>query len=179
MHKCLGYLLISFSGKALVSIQRQTAYQKHHGRQGSSHLCILPAALITEALDVVPEGSTLFQQALAGPDVLDETGLDAWDSGPPYATGPPSNSAREVEHTRRLTEVMHGRRARMLRDNPWGGDMNAWRLRVEEIVEQWRIAEVFLTSYDDGHRELVMARLWKQWLARVAYHYNQKLRHVK
>lgn len=166
-----------YSGKAMLSLQRHTAYRKHHGRQGSSPIH-LPAALITEALQELPEGTYLFRQALGDTEALDETGLDIWDDGPPYTTGPPSDSTCEVEHTQRLIEVMHGRCMRMLRNNP-GGDEGTWQERVKEIVEEWQIGDTFMLSYHDGHRELLMAKLWKQWLARTVYYYVQKLKHHK
>ena len=73
---------------------------------------------------------------------MDETGLDAWDIGPPYATGPPSNSLHEIAHTERMKEVVHGRRIRLQREQE-----TEWRCQPLEIlnvllqatVDEWEI----------------------------------------
>ncbi|GLB44087.1 hypothetical protein LshimejAT787_1600170 [Lyophyllum shimeji] len=75
-----------------------------------------PAELVTMALLPMPEASSFFQQASRSADLLDETGLKIWDAGPPYLSGPSSDTLRELEFIRRLEEVMHGRRTRLLRE---------------------------------------------------------------
>jgi hypothetical protein len=146
---------MSYSGKATSSGQHQTAYWTRRGCQGSSHSHHLPAVLITEALQELPEGTYLFQQALNNADALDESGLDIFDSGPPYPTGPPSESPHKVKHTKRLVKVMHGRYMRMLRNDP-EGNKGIWEEKANDAVEQWWIGDIFLASYIDGHCKLVM-----------------------
>ncbi|KAF9457043.1 hypothetical protein BDZ94DRAFT_1326559 [Collybia nuda] len=99
-------------GKALIRAQRQTLYRKAHGRQGSSTSTsshYLPRNLLAAATTPLPETSHLFRQALRSTQLLDETGLDLWDTGPPYPTGTPSDTPHELRFTGRLEEVMHGR----------------------------------------------------------------------
>lgn len=129
--------------------------------------------LITEATRGLPD-SYLFCQAAHRADLLDETGLDIWDSGPPYPDGPPSDSPRELMHTTRLVEVMHGRNARRLCEIGEGVGEDVEQL-LNNLLEEWRIANIFMESYEAGHREVTMASLWKEWVARQAYHYFEKL----
>jgi hypothetical protein len=107
--------LAGYSTKELIAIQRRIAYKKFHGCQGTSKPATQPPApdspqdLVAEALQLeLPVTSALFQDAARSADLLDETGLDSWDLGPPYVTGPPLESNGELEYTRRLQCVMHG-----------------------------------------------------------------------
>ncbi|KAF9469488.1 hypothetical protein BDZ94DRAFT_1242505 [Collybia nuda] len=109
--------------------------------------------------------------------LLDETGLDMWDTGPPYPTGPPSSTPQELVHTKRLAEVMHGRWVRMQREREAaeaGISRQVLRERSEMALEAWHVATAFMELYDDGHRELTMAQLWLQWLARETYEYHSR-----
>jgi hypothetical protein len=167
-----------YSSKELIAIQRRTAYKKVHGRQGTSKPTIRtpapdpPQDLVAEALQLeLPTTSALFQDAAQSADLLDETGLDSWDLGPPYVTGPPSESNGELEYTRRLQCVMHGRRLRMLREAEY-----SWRRVSTEVLEEmlddtivrWETGRLFVAHYRDGHRECTMAKLWLQLVAQEA-----------
>lgn len=92
---------ISTSSKVLISKQRYNAYWRMHGRQGSSqqNQTRLPRDLIALALQELPIYSKFFRDASNSADLLDETGMDEWDGGPPYVTGPPSDTTREVLYT--------------------------------------------------------------------------------
>ncbi|KAF9461343.1 hypothetical protein BDZ94DRAFT_1310616 [Collybia nuda] len=86
-------------GKALIRAQWQTLYCKVHGRQGSTTRPIsqcLPRNLLAAATAPLPKTSHLFHQALRSMQLLDETGLDLWDTGPPYPTGTPSDTPHEL-----------------------------------------------------------------------------------
>lgn len=48
------------------------------------------------------------------------------------------------------------------------------RERGDAALEAWRTANAFMEYYDDGHRELTMARLWVQWLAREVSEYQSR-----
>ncbi|GLB38032.1 hypothetical protein LshimejAT787_0410830 [Lyophyllum shimeji] len=134
-----------------------------------------PAELVTMALLPMPEASSFFQQASRSADLLDETGLDIWDAGPPYLSGPPSDTLHELEFTRRLEEVMHGWRTRLLRECEVTRASLPPSVVQEALVQavgEWKIGSAFMDYYagfEEGHREREMARVWVQWLAREAY----------
>jgi hypothetical protein len=168
------------SSKTLISIQRHAAYWRTHGRQGSSQqTCLnLPKDLVALALQELPIHSTFFRDASKSAQMLDETGLDDWDSGPPYATGPPSDTPREVQFTERLKEVVHGRRVRLQKD-----EEVVWqRLTASDLtvllhaaIDEWEIGYQFLAEYEDGDRERALAEVWLQWVARRAYHLHSEI----
>lgn len=177
----------SHSHKERSKNYRQAAYRKAHGRQGStpstrgtSRIYTLPLALLAQAQMELPAEATLFQEAAKGADKLDESGLDEWDAGPPYATGMKTDTLVEMRFTLRLVEVMHGRRTRMARER-WARWLEIPDFDFEQsfynAVQNWEEANTFVESYLDGHRERVMAGLWLQWLAREAHslytHLNQ------
>jgi hypothetical protein len=126
-------------------------------------------------LEPLPEASALFREASESAENLDETGLEIWDTGPPYPLGPSSDSQKEKDFTERLVEVMHGRRLRIQREQcaqrPTAG-IEVLMEDLEHTVTEWDLGRRFMEVYDDGHRELAMARLWRQWLAREAYRIN-------
>lgn len=184
----------------MLTTQRFNAYWRQHGRQGTSSdqhaplpvapsppytaspLLLLPPALLAEATLPLPETSFLFREAARSADALDETGLDSWDDGPPYALGPPSNSTSEMHHTQCLEQVMHGRFTRMRRE----GQNRQEQLSREQLEEElesavrcWDEGRAFIEQYEDGHRELAMARLWRQWLARDAHFLYLKLTSIQ
>jgi hypothetical protein len=112
--------------------------------------------------------------------MLDETGLDDWDGGPPYVTGPPSDTPREVQFTERMKEVVHGRRVRLQKD-----EEVVWQqLAVSDLtvllyaaIDEWEVGRRFVTEYEDGHRECAMAEVWLQWVARRAYDLHSEISH--
>jgi hypothetical protein len=123
------------------------------------------------------EGSHLFRQATQSTQLLDETGLELWDTGPPYPAGAPSSTPREIVHTKRLVEVMHGRRVRMQGAHEVeeaGMSQQVLKDRSEAALEEWRVAVTFMESYNNSHCELAMARLWLQWLAWEALNYHRR-----
>ncbi|KAF8224140.1 hypothetical protein L208DRAFT_1205712, partial [Tricholoma matsutake] len=81
----------------------------------SPRLPVIPEALISVALQQLPTELALFRNAAKSADLLDETGLDDWDTGPPYITGPPSDTSGEQAFTQCLIEVMHGHHLQMQR----------------------------------------------------------------
>ena len=170
-----------YSAKELIAIQRRIAYKKAHSRQGTCTSSVatvqssapdLPQALVAEALQLeLPVASTLFQDAAKSADLLDETGLDIWDLGPPYITGPPSESIGELEYTRRLQHVMHGRRLRMLREAEYAWQQVGTEVLTEMLdnaITRWEVGRCFVAQYEDGHRECAMAKLWLQWVVQEA-----------
>jgi hypothetical protein len=103
---------------------------------------------------------------------LDESGLDEWDGGPPYVTGPPSDTPQEIRFTERLTEVVHGRRVRLQKEADLGWQqlpLSDLKILLDVAVDEWEVGRQFVSEYKDGHRERVMATLWLQWVARRAY----------
>lgn len=153
---------------------RHNAYWRARGRQGSTPSS-LPPALLEHALLKLPINAPLFGEASKGADRLDETGLEMWDIGPPYATPDAlSDTEGEIRYTERLVEVMHGRHVRMARE-VWAdrqSDRNYnFQLALAHAVEEWEAGYIFVDKYmeADSHRERVMANLWLQWLARDAY----------
>lgn len=190
--------------RATVKAQRYAAYWSKFGRQGSStshcrpsphipiDLCIhttlpvpethsvkvqnLPARLMTMAMFDLPVESTLFQDAAKSADLLDETGLEIWDTGPPYPLAAASDSIREIHHTQRLVEVMHGRYTRMEREI-FKGNRIALHKAYDHLLEDWEVGDMFTEiRLEEGHREQVMAKLWLQWRARMAYNLYSRLR---
>ena len=163
-----------------MSTQRYVAYWRTHGRQGSLPLTPqrLPKDLIVLAIRELPIHSTFFQAASKSAQLLDETGLNEWDGGPPYVTGSPSDTPQEVRFTERLKEVVHGRRVRLQKEDEvfWQQlSVSDLRVQLDAAVDEWEIGRRFLTGYRDGHRECVMAELWLQWVARRAYNIHSEL----
>jgi hypothetical protein len=169
------------SSKALISAQRCVAYWQTRGRQGSTRLR-LPKNLVALAIQELPIHSHLFRAASESEQLLDETGLDDWNGGPPYVTGPPSDTPREVQFTERMKEVVHGRRVRLQNEEEeiWQRSSTSdLRRLLEAAVEEWKIGCQFLTEYEDGHREGVMAELWLQWVARRAYGLHSEISYYR
>lgn len=166
--------------KELSKGYRHNAYWKAHGRQGSTPSS-LPPALLKQALQALPINAPLFSEASKDADRLDETGLEVWDTGPPYATPSDvlSETEGEIKHTERLVEVMHGRYVRMARE-VWADRQSKpnydFQLALAHAVEEWEIGRIFVEEDTNGHREHAMAKVWLQWLAREAYSID---RHIK
>ncbi|KAF8232838.1 hypothetical protein L208DRAFT_1270165, partial [Tricholoma matsutake] len=154
------------------SAQHHAAYKKAHGHQGTSskiepHLA-MPSELITEASQELPHYSPLFKDAAKSANLLDETGLDTWDSGPPYLTGPPSDSPHKVAFTKHLEEVMHGWCMHMLREQQLRWSNIPTKTLCEKMnrgIVEWESGRVVVAEYNDGHRECAMAWIWLQWSA--------------
>lgn len=166
------------SSKALISTQRYVAYWRNHGRQGSSQRNYLPKDLVALALQELPIHSTFFQDASKSAEMLDETGMDDWDGGPPYVTGPPSGTPREVQFTERMKEVVHGRRVRLQKDEEivWQQlTVSDLTVLLHAAIDEWEVGRLFLTGYEDGHRERAMAEVWLQWVARRAYNLHSEI----
>ena len=116
-----------YSAKELIAIQHHIAYKKAYSHQGTCTFGVatvkssapnLSQALVAEALQLkLPIASTLFQDAAKSADILNEIGLDIWDLGPPYITGPSLESIGELEYTWCLQHVMHGQHLQMLRES--------------------------------------------------------------
>jgi hypothetical protein len=160
------YQHLIFSAKELLYIQRYNAYWKAHGRQGTSgkgghtqrrrlsHYPHIPEALVSAALQPLPTDSALFKDAARSADLLDETGLDKWDTGPPYATGTPSDTPGERAFTQRLIEVMHGRRLRMQKEEEQSWCNVSYEVLIERMgvgITVWGVGRVFVAQYQDGH----------------------------
>ncbi|KAF8055775.1 hypothetical protein FPV67DRAFT_1456635 [Lyophyllum atratum] len=134
-----------------------------------------PPDLVTTALLPMPETSTFFLQASRSADLLDETGLDMWDAGPPYVTTLLSNTPYEMQFTKRLEQVVHGRRTRLLRAREMMQEdlpLPVLQEALAQAVHEWEAGAAFISLYrefEDGHREREMARVWLQWLARECY----------
>ena len=142
----------------------------------------MPKDIITLATQELPIHSNFFQAASKSKELLDETGLDEWDSGPPYVTGPQSDTPREVQFTERMKEVVHGRRVRLQKkeEEEWQQlSMFDIKSLLEATVEEWKIGHQFLTEYEDGHRERRMAELWLQWVARRAYNLYSEISYYR
>ena len=115
------------STKELLYAQQYNACWKAHGclatsskaNHTSPQLPVIPEALISAALQQLPTQSALFRDAAKSADLLDETGLDDWDTGPPYVTGQPLDTSGEQAFTQHLIEVMHGCHLQMQRDRAW------------------------------------------------------------
>lgn len=138
----------------------------------------MPKDLVTLAIQELPIHSTFFRAASKSAQLLDETGLDEWDGGPPYVTGPPSDTPQEVRFTERLKEVVHGRRVRLRKEEEvvWQQlSISELRVLLDAAVDEWEVGRRFLTEYKDGHREHIMAELWLQWVARRAYDLHSEI----
>lgn len=196
---------ISCRAKALIKAQRHTAYWKKHGRQGSSafptkpllncspyhtpmqlHLEARsievgqqprnpPAELVAMAAFNVPVESHLFQEAVKSAHLLGETGLEIWETGPPYATSSVIDTIHETRYMQQLVEVMHGCYARTLRERLQSQDMQTLQETYNSVLENWEVGIVFLDSYQGSDREMIMARIWLQWQAREAHMLYLKL----
>jgi hypothetical protein len=134
--------------------------------------------LVALALQELPIHSRFFRDASNSAELLDETGLAVWDDGPPYVTGPPSDTAREVLFTERMKEVVHGRRVRLQKDE----ELVWQRLTISKLlglldaaIDEWMVGLQFLTEYEDGPREHAMAEVWLQWVARRAYNIHSEI----
>jgi hypothetical protein len=123
-----------------------------------------------------------FRAASKSAQLLDETGLNEWNGGPPYVTGPPSDTPQEVRFTERLKEVVHGRCVRLRKEEEvvWQ-QLSIFELRVllDATVDEWEVRHRFLTEYKDGHREHIMAKLWLQWVARWAYDLHSEISYYR
>ncbi|KIM51891.1 hypothetical protein SCLCIDRAFT_142275 [Scleroderma citrinum Foug A] len=74
--------------------------------------CRLPPELIT--LTTVPlPASYLFHEALSSEDALDESQLQCWESGPPFAQPEPADTAEELQFTTNLTHVFLGQKSHL------------------------------------------------------------------
>jgi hypothetical protein len=138
--------------------------------------------LTAQALQPLPESAHLFQEALRGPDILDESELGVWKDGPPYAIDcTETGSARELHFTERLVEVVHGVRLRgqreddqvrrlefMKRDRKEA--LGALAVEVAEMVDGWDAMRLFVRDYHAGPRALTMAQVHLRWQARTIYH---------
>jgi hypothetical protein len=107
--------------------------------------------------------------------MLDETGMDDWDGGPPYVTGPPSDTPRELQFTERLKEVVDGGGPSTGR----GGCMaTTHQIRLNSTLlccnQGMELGHRFLTEYVDIRRR-AMAELWLQWAARRAYNLHSEI----
>lgn len=110
--------------------------------------------------------------------MLDETGLGDWDDGPPYVSGPPSDTPREVQFTERMTEVVHGRHIRLQKNEEvvWQSlTILDLTMLLSAAIDEWEVGRRFLAEYNDGHRECVMAAVWLQWVARRAYNLHLEI----
>ncbi|KAI5999188.1 hypothetical protein EDD15DRAFT_2128141, partial [Pisolithus albus] len=59
--------------------------------------------------------SSLFHEASRSADALDETDLYIWEQEPPYDYPEPIVMAPEVQYTKKMVDVMFGRRWRLLK----------------------------------------------------------------
>lgn len=130
------------------------------------------------ALQELPVHSRFFQDASKSAELLDETGLDDWDGGPPYVTGQPSESPQEVQFTEQLKEVVHGRCIRLQKAEEvvWQQHtLSDLTVLLRAAINEWEVGCRFLAEYEDGHRERSMAEVWLQWVARRAYYLHSKI----
>jgi hypothetical protein len=119
-----------------------------------------------------------FRNALKSAEMLDKTGMDDWDRGPPYVTGLPFDTPREVQFTERMKEVVHGRRVCLQKDEEvvWQQfSVSDLTRLLHAAIDEWEVGRWFLTEYKDGHRERAMAEIWLQWVARRAYDLHSKI----
>ncbi|KAM6496642.1 hypothetical protein JOM56_006452 [Amanita muscaria] len=182
---------------------RHSRYWHLHGRQGSTpkkfistdihdsfhkrYATGLPKTLIMQAQQPLPESSHLFQLARESKANLDESDLNIWDRGPPYEILSDSSSENERRFTTHLTEVMHGRWARNFNNaeeiskDRLGRDLcrltEYWEEQLQAALREWEQQEEILTLQAErgGHRELKVAKIWFQWVARHALHYRSLL----
>ena len=148
----------------------------------------LPIDLIRQAQHPLPDSTHLFQEALLGPDNLDESDLWRWKDGPPYVVESTStaNARPEGNYTERLVEVMHGvRLCKQHREDEarhykfWEEDRTAALeglcVEVDGMLKEWKTLTLFLHHYSAGAREITMAKIYLQWLARTIYHLHYLL----
>jgi hypothetical protein len=165
------------------TIQNRAAYRRLHGRQGSSPLpSTLPTRLVSQAEQPLPVSATLFLEALASCDNLDESELDQWDSPPPYHPSvDPTDTPSEMHYTDRLIEVMHGRRlrqqremdqrrARMLQKVPRERGCEQIKHDLKVALCEWNHLDEYLHTYRAGDREVKMAKHLLHWRARLVLH---------
>ncbi|KAJ7139120.1 hypothetical protein C8R44DRAFT_727228 [Mycena epipterygia] len=138
----------------------------------------------------LPENHTLFRQALASANALDESDLQRWKVEPPFVedddmTDP--HSAGYYHFTESLASVLHGiklreqnqqdaqRRAEFDKEGQLVG-MAALRTEVADLLSAWERVKV-LSVYHEYHnpREYTMFQHYRQWQARTIYH----LYHIK
>lgn len=184
------------SGREVRLASRRATYWREHGRRGplassSAQPSILlgvpslPPELTALALRPLPESAHLFQEALRGPDRVDESDLGVWKNGPPYTINcAETASAPELYFTERLVEVVHGVRLREQREmdevrrlefsqGNLERALGHLAVQVTDMVVQWNRWKLFLDDYSAGPREMTMAQLYLQWHARTTYHlYN-------
>jgi hypothetical protein len=113
-----------------------------------------------------------FQAASKSAQLLDESGLNEWNGGPPYVTGPPSDTPQEICFTEHLTEVVHGRRVCLQKETNlvWQQlPLSDLKILLDAAVDEWKVGCRFISEYKDEHWKRVMATLWLQWVARQVY----------
>ncbi|KAJ7138025.1 hypothetical protein C8R44DRAFT_728194 [Mycena epipterygia] len=141
--------------KVVQSAANQAAYLFHtsrkDGRALHPHIPRLPR-LLTAIFDLqkvaLPEGETLFTQALASTTALDETDLETWKKEPPFADDGDYDDPHSVGYhrfTHALSVALHGvqMREQNKRDiqrcaefdiEGWESSMGALREEVKELL---------------------------------------------
>jgi hypothetical protein len=141
----------------------------------------LPINLVEQAQLPLPISAHLFQEALRSADNLDESDLWRWEGGPPYTIDPTNVSTGSDNYTDRLVEVIHGVRLREQHKEDEArcqrfleGDRTVALLglsvEVDGKLKEWETLTSFLHDYDASAREVTMAKVYLQWLARTIYH---------
>ena len=145
----------------------------------------LPLELVIQAFLPLPDPTnTFFAEALSSADNFDESDFGRWDLEPPYPPALASDVPGEV-YTKRLADIMHGRRLRQQRehDRAWakeyrGASLQEQRgeilLESKAVLEKWKRLDSFLPEYRGGAREVRMAAHLQQWYARTVYHLYEK-----
>jgi hypothetical protein len=187
---------VQYRGRVIRSLQNRAAYKHRHGRQGTdttkilltrpSAQEVLDPALVTLALMPLPD-TYLFHEALCGEDALDESELGVWDAKPPYPlSSTPEDSTAEREFTRRLVEVMHGRRLRMQeenekkRDKLYGHVPSELKMGIyEDFVAGLRgceRTELFIKCFSSARasQAFQITEHFLQWQARTVYMLYEK-----
>lgn len=168
-----------------------STYWQAKGRQGSETSRPPPAtlalppldpALVRLATESLPENSPLFQRALNHPELVDDSDVSHWDTGPPYATLNTTSTASpsEMDWTAKLVEIWHGRRLRLQREDAGkrredfvrnrSAAMRTMKEEAERLTEDWFDTRAFLVHHHEGARETWMAEVFHQWQAREIYH---------
>jgi hypothetical protein len=170
-------------GRAARQRQNRAYYQQRHGRQGSiptpaiQKALRLPNRLTELALLELPD-STLFREALASADNLDESEMPQWDQDPPYLPPEyPTNTIDEEAYTKKMVDVMNGRRLRleriaiMEREGRCKTTEDLRKALEEDLqaaFDAWKRLDRRMETYDgDGDpRAFAMASNLLQWRAR-------------
>ena len=177
--------LCPFRGREQHSIHNRAAYTKRCAQTTVDTCRRLPPELITLATAPLPD-SHLFHEALSSGDALDESELQFWESGPPFAQPEPADTAQELRFTINLTHVFLGQKSRLenhakarRKYRYAAGDLEKVMAELQATAvrafQEWVRVKNCVAAECTARRHREMAEAVLRWHARIAYSYYQEV----